>query len=99
MVTNSSKSNYILGTGMSALGVALSLKLPAFEAESKPGGICYSIYIDETSVLHDLVLGDISSCFRFSPAVGHFLFSPNASTLQLLSCYASFKKLRMQIQY
>jgi protoporphyrinogen oxidase len=91
MIANANARNYILGAGMSGLGAALSLKVPIFEAKLKPGGICHSIYIDETGVLHDPVSNDVSSCFRFEPAGGHFIFSTHASTLKRLNHYASFK--------
>ena len=91
MSTQAGELNYVLGAGMSGLGAALSLKAPAFEARSKPGGFCYSIYVDETGALRNPVSSDVSSCFRFEPAGGHFLFTPRASVMQLFSHYANFK--------
>jgi phytoene dehydrogenase-like protein len=77
-------SRYVIGAGMSGLGAGLGLKAPVFEAESRPGGICHSVYYDETGARREPLADDVSTCFRFEPAGGHFLLSPDAKILDLL---------------
>jgi protoporphyrinogen oxidase len=81
----------VLGAGMSGLGAALSLRVPAYEGESKPGGLCYSRYVDETGTPRDPARQDVSACFRFEPAGGHWLFGMNAVRLARLAPYAEFR--------
>ena len=85
-------SRYVIGAGMSGLGAALALKAPVFEADSRPGGICHSVYYDETGARREPPTADASACFRFEPAGGHFLFSPDAAILGLLGGFADMGK-------
>jgi protoporphyrinogen oxidase len=82
----------VLGAGMSALGAALSLRAPAFEATVHPGGLCHSIYLDDRGVLHDPTVDDTAECFRFEPAGGHWLFCRSDATLDRLGSFSNFRR-------
>jgi len=64
----------ILGAGLSGLGAALASGLPVYEATDRPGGVCHSYYLDEDHMRRDPYVGEVSQCFRFEPAGGHWLF-------------------------
>jgi protoporphyrinogen oxidase len=81
----------ILGAGMSGLGAALALRAPVYEAESRPGGVCHSFYVDEHGSPRDPARQDVSDCFRFEPAGGHWLFGAEGAASSRLSRFARFK--------
>src|SRR5262249_52974396 len=81
-VTLRAADTLVLGAGMAGLGAALSLRAPAYEAAARPGGVCYSLYVDATRALRDPVPDDGSACFGFERAGGHWLFGPSPRTLE-----------------
>lgn len=83
---------FVLGAGMSGLGAALSLGVPAYEAEARPGGVCYSFYVDRSGARRDPVAEGASGCFRFEPAGGHWLFGPSPRMMDLLGRHARFTR-------
>lgn len=86
----------ILGGGMSGLGAALASNLPVYEATCRPGGVCYSYYVGEDGSLRDPRTQDVSKCFRFEPAGGHWMFGVSKDSLQRLEKFASFEKYTRQ---
>ena len=92
MVMEMTAKTIVLGAGMSGLGAALLSNLPVYEATNRPGGVCHSYYIDEGGTKLDPGSGDVSKCFRFEPAGGHWLFGTSQTSLQLLMQYSSFTR-------
>ncbi len=86
----------ILGAGMSGLGSAFVSHLPAYEASSRPGGVCYSYYVDPNGVLRDPQVQDVSGCFRFEPAGGHWMFGMSPDSLARMEKFAAFRKYNRQ---
>ena len=86
----------ILGAGMSGLGAALASHLPAYEATCRPGGVCYSYYVDFDGVLRDPRHQDVSGCFRFEPAGGHWMFGMSPDSLARMEKFAAFRKYNRQ---
>jgi protoporphyrinogen oxidase len=87
----------ILGAGMSGLGAAISSGLTVYEANGQPGGTCFSYYVDtfgnrvENST-------NISECFRFEPAGGHWLFGVSEKILSYLKQFSGFKAYRRRAE-
>ncbi len=86
----------ILGAGMSGLGAALASHLPAYEATDRPGGVCYSYYIDPAGKPVDPRAHDVSGCFRFEPAGGHWMFGVSPDSLARMEKFAVFRKYERQ---
>ena len=82
----------ILGAGMSGLGAAMVSNLPVYEATNRPGGACYSYYVDEDGKRRDPRVDDVSRCFRFEPAGGHWLFGVSQDSLRRFEKFAAFNK-------
>ncbi len=81
---------------MSGLGAAFSSHLPAYESSSRPGGVCYSYYVDHGGVLRDPRAQDVSGCFRFEPAGGHWMFGVSPDSLARMEKFAAFRKYNRQ---
>jgi protoporphyrinogen oxidase len=86
----------ILGGGMCGLGAALASYLPAYEATDRPGGVCYSYYVDPEGVRRDPPNQDVSGCFRFEPAGGHWMFGISPDSLTRIGKFAAFRKYKRQ---
>ena len=82
----------ILGAGMSGLGAALSLQAPAYEARLRPGGLCHSYYLDDAGMMRDPSIEDVSDCFRFELAGGHWLFGLNGAARRRLGRFERFRR-------
>jgi protoporphyrinogen oxidase len=91
--TKTAGATIILGAGMSGLGAALSSGAPAYEATNRPGGVCYSYYVDQGGRRRDpSSTAGAGECFRFEPAGGHWLFGVSAASLQRLERYGQFRQ-------
>jgi len=66
----------ILGAGVTGLAVAYKTKGTIYEAESSPGGICMSYYIDG---------------YRFEKGGGHWVFGVNDEVLKFILKHAEVK--------
>ena len=77
---------------MSGLGAAMASKLPIYEATNRPGGVCYSYYVDEGGTRRDPRVDNASRCFRFEPAGGHWLFGVSQASLRRLEKFCTFNK-------
>jgi protoporphyrinogen oxidase len=86
----------ILGAGMSGLGAALSSHLPAYEATERPGGVCYSYYVAPDGTPRDPRVHDVSKCFRFEPAGGHWMFGVSPDSLARMEKFATLRKYKRQ---
>ena len=91
MSTKNTK-DIILGAGITGLGAALSSHLPVYEGASRPGGVCHSYYLDQDDNLRDPYVDDVSQCFRFEPAGGHWLFGVNETSLKQFEDFCTFSK-------
>ena len=86
----------ILGGGMCGIGAALASHLPAYEATDRPGGACYSYYVDSGGIPRDPRTHDIAGCFRFEPAGGHWMFGVSPDSLARMERFADFRKYKRQ---
>ena len=86
----------ILGGGMCGLGAALASQLAAYEATGQPGGVCYSYYVDPDGSPRDPRTHDVSRCFRFEPAGGHWMFGVSPDSLARMEKFAAFRKYKRQ---
>lgn len=86
----------ILGGGMCGLGAALASQLPTYEAKDRPGGVCYSYYLDPDGSPRDPRTRDVSGCFRFEPAGGHWMFGVSPDTLTHMQRFGAFGKYKRQ---
>lgn len=91
MTTAGADGTLVLGAGMSGLGAGRSLRAPVYEATDRPGGVCCSTYVTAEGVPRDPLHEDVSDCFRFEPAGGHWLFVPDDASLDTLRPYARFR--------
>jgi protoporphyrinogen oxidase len=90
------ETTVILGGGMSGLGAALESGLPVYEATGQPGGACYSYYIHPDGSKRNPMTEDVSMCFRFEPAGGHWMFGVSPDLLAQMERFASFRKYKRQ---
>jgi protoporphyrinogen oxidase len=81
---------------MSGLGAALASGLPVYEAAPRPGGVCHSYYRAPDGSPRDPLTDDVSNCFRFEPAGGHWLFGVSDAALDRLAGFCRLRKYARQ---
>lgn len=75
---------YILGGGMTGLAAGVVSKLPVFEAEEFPGGICSSYYIRPGDNRRFHTTPEDGKAYRFEIGGGHWIFGGDTLVLRFI---------------
>ena len=77
-------TTFILGAGVTGLAAAHASRLPAFEAEAQPGGICSSYYMRPGDDRRSHVAPELNDGYRFEIGGGHWIFGGEPAALELM---------------
>lgn len=76
---------------MAGLGAGLATGAPVYEAGFKPGGVCHSFYRTRDGTAREPQVDNVSDCFRFEPAGGHWLFGASDAALARFARFCTFR--------
>lgn len=74
----------VLGAGMTGLAASCSFKLPVYEAESAPGGICCSYYMRPEAGDRLSSPPSDGEAYRFEVGGGHWIFGGDELVLEFI---------------
>ncbi|MDD5216744.1 MAG: FAD-dependent oxidoreductase [Candidatus Omnitrophica bacterium] len=86
------QKNVILGAGMTGLTIAMSTGYPVYEANSRPGGICYSYRVDART--HKILQNrsKLQEAYHFHFAGGKWVGNIDAKVLKFIRQFVSPQK-------
>lgn len=83
---------YILGGGMTGLAAGLTSRLPVFEAQEAPGGICSSYYVRPHDSERLVEAPADEEAYRFEIGGGHWIFGGDPTILRFIEKVAPVRR-------
>jgi protoporphyrinogen oxidase len=84
----------ILGAGMTGLSAGLVSGKPVFEAETVPGGICSSYYLEPKSSTPQFNEPEDGEVYRFEIGGGHWIFGGDPAVLKFIKTLTPVKSYK-----
>lgn len=84
------KRSVILGAGITGLSAGISTRWPVYEANSIPGGICASYYMDTGN--HKYYSSVKEQLYRFEVGGGHWIFGAKGKTFRFIESLSPTKR-------